>query len=383
MQSFETDIIIIGAGIAGLCAAIEAQKKSKKIVILCKGDLFACGSSFKNFNDRWGITWAGTSKEKKILEDNINKLSLGTNVRELTKIVVEESYSAFEKLVSWGVEFLKDDHNHPFKRIHPCFCSFPLATVIKSCHQAASSISKQLDSDKITFFSNTLAEKLLTDGDQFSGIIARKGATSIKIRARAGILATGGNTSTYHRHITDPGLTGDGYKLLEDIGIELHNMQYMQLAWEDVSLSGTRFLSSSIGSPDYVFKTADGETISFDEIGQELIEQRHTHVPISNLQTDKRVDELLMKHCSDTNPIYVFRRGSNEPDNIILPHAQACNGGVVIGGYGETPLPGLFAAGEVTTGMHGGDRVGGMMITNCLVFGRRAGLTAAEMILHG
>lgn len=54
--------------------------------------------------------------------------------------------------------------------------------------------------------------------------------------------------------------------------------------------------------------------------------------------------------------------------------------GVEIGCNGETPVAGLYGAGEVTTGMHGGDRVGGMMITSALVFGRRAGLAAAASV---
>ncbi len=380
VQVIETDLIIIGAGIAGLSAAIEAQKKLKKIVLLCKGDMFACGSTFSNFNNRWGITWAGSEDERKILEEKINRLSLRTNLPELTKIVVEESYGAFEKLLGWGIEFLKEGHSHHFRRVPPCFCRVPLSTIIRSCQQAASAMRKQLDYENIKLLSNSSAEKIMTARGRFSGIIAQKGNTSIKIRARAGILATGGNASTHVRHITEPGLAGDGYRLLEDVGIELHNMNHMQLVWEDISLSGDRFSIRSIGSPDHLFKTSAGETISFDDIGQELIEQRHTHVPISNLQADRKVDELLMKHCSDTKPVYVFRRGSKDPDNIILPHAQACNGGVIIGAHGETPLPGLFAAGEVTTGMHGADRVGGMMITNAIVFGTRAGAAAAEAV---
>ncbi len=92
------------------------------------------------------------------------------------------------------------------------------------------------------------------------------------------------------------------------------------------------------------------------------------------------VDEIMFSLDRHGRGIEVINRQTGRCEYIILPFVQANNGGVIIGEYGETKLPGLFAAGEVTTGMHGGDRIGGMMIANCLVFGTRAGRAAADFI---
>jgi len=379
METHRTDLAIMGAGAAGLAAAIAAQRKVEKILIICKGNPFASGSSFANINKRWGITWAAHEREQEYLEKRINTISKGTNMPGLTKLLVSESCSAFETLKKWSVQFVTDS-TQTIERFTPCFCPFPLAAIIKSCHQFAQCVKKQLDFTRVSLLPNTCIKEILLDHGRLCGLVAENAGNEFIIKTKAGILATGGNASLYPYHITEPGLTGDGYRLLEKTGIELANMEYMQLVWEDVDPEAKRFPVARLWDQNYRFKTVSGKNISLTMVKKDLLKARKTHVPISNLQKDREIDAVLMRHCQDGTPLLVVNKQTGRVENKILPHAQACNGGVIIGVNGETSIPGLFAAGEVTTGMHGGDRVGGMMITSCLVFGRRAGLAAAQMV---
>ena len=383
IEKINTDLVIIGSGAAGLSAAIAAQRKVKNILIISKGRPFQSGSTFANINNHWGITFAENETERDYLENRINSISKGTNVPYLSSILVQESCSAFEMLLSWGVKF-KKDKNGKISRVAPCFCTEPLAVIIKSCKQFAESCKRQIDWERVKLLPETKAEKIIVKSGKFTGINASHKNQPIKIEARAAVLATGGNASVFRHHITEPGLSGDGYKLLEDIKhkalIPFSNMNFQQKIWEDISVPKKRFRLSCLWKPEYLFRSAEGKTARLDTLGTAVLRKRMTHVPISNLQQDRIVDEIMFSLDRHGRGIEVINRQTGRCEYIILPFVQANNGGVIIGEYGETKLPGLFAAGEVTTGMHGGDRIGGMMIANCLVFGTRAGRAAADFI---
>ncbi len=383
IEKINTDLVIIGAGAAGLSAAIAAQQKIKNVLIISKGRLFQSGSTFANINNQWGITFAENETEGDYLENRINSISKGTNVPYLSRILVKESCSAFEMLLSWGVEF-QNGKDGKINRVAPCFCTEPLAAIIKSCKQFAESCNRQIDWERVKLLPETKAEKIIIKSNKFTGINASHKNQLIKIEARTAIIATGGNASVFSHHITEPGLTGDGYKLLEDIKhealIRFSNMNFQQKVWEDISAPKKRFRLSCLWKPEYLFRSTEGKTASLDTLGTAVLRKRMTHVPISNLQQDRIVDEILLSLDRHGRGIEVINRQTGRCEYTILPFVQANNGGVITGENGETALPGLFAAGEVTTGMHGGDRIGGMMIANCLVFGTRAGRAAADFI---
>jgi len=383
LQKIKTDLIIVGAGLAGIRAAIAAQAKIRKIVLITKGKLFSAGSSFHNRNNRWGVTYASTDKERDILLARINAISQGTNTPRLSKILVEASFSAFQELAHWGINFLSADSSKEPLRIPPCFCDIPLAAIISDLHQVATVLSKQLDLNRITFLEETTALSLITKASACHGVLAmRKEEAEYLIEAPATILASGGNAACFVPNIVEPGLTGDGYTLLQKAGLSLSNMNFQQRVWEDIDPATTRFPLQAFFDDRYFFRNAAHDPIDPSEVSFELRDSRRTHVPISNLQADRKFDSVFLRHLSAdlASAILVYSKSTQKIAHRIYPHVQASNGGIKIGEHGETGIAGLFAAGEVTTGMHGGDRIGGMMITNCLVFGKRAGEAAARYV---
>ncbi|MBE0582740.1 MAG: FAD-binding protein, partial [Desulfofustis sp.] len=200
------------------------------------------------------------------------------------------------------------------------------------------------------------------------------------VLSRATIMTCGGNAALHQPHIVDEGLTGDGYRMLQEIGVPLKNMDYRQLVWEDVRIGAPRFPFDRLNDRRLRFVDYTGRQIMIHDLPEEIRLARQSHVPIANLQRDRVFDELLMSAIPAVEEQYAIRVLDPEGQCLyqILPHTQASNGGVEIGINGETGVRNLYAAGEIATGMHGGDRVGGMMITAAIVFGRRAGLAAAS-----
>ncbi len=382
MSGLDAELTIIGLGIAGLAAALSAQRGLKRILVLTKGRPFLSGSTFYNRNHRWGITYARDDREKELLFRCINKISKGTNNPELSRIAVEYSYDAFITLKKWGVDFLRDSHNG-VQRFTPCFIMNPMASVIRDVRQLGAALARRLDPSVVTILGGHEVLELTTSRGQVSRVIATSKGGRVEIRTRAVILASGGGAARITPNIVEPGLTGDGYRLLSKAGVKLKNMEYVQEVWEDCDPLAPRFRLSCFWDGRHTFWSAQGDQIELPPADSDTMKERMGHVPISNLQSDRAFDQLLLDHIPERTPKFAIKvcdKASGTPIHSILPHAQACNGGVEIGPKGETGIHGLFAAGEVTTGMHGGDRVGGMMITSAMVFGKRAANEAVRLI---
>ncbi len=376
-SALRTDLVVIGAGAAGLAATLAAQRHGVRILLLCKGRPGRCGSTFANRNQRWGITFARNDGEREQLFAAIQSAGRGTNSPELSAILVEESDRAFRTLRAWGARFQTREGR--LARVPPCFCPAPLAAVADDLPGLAARLFGRLDRSRVTVLAGTAACELLVRDNAVTGVLAKRQGEEILIRSRAVILATGGDAARFPANIVEPGLEGDGYRLLQRAGVPLANMEHRQMVWEDVRPAARRFPFTAFFTNSYRFLSPEGDPIGLPDPTSALARTRRGHVPISNLQPDREFDSHLLRRLAGypAGAIRVVDRHGRE-HHRIYPHVQASNGGVRIGANGETSILGLFAAGEVTTGMHGGDRVGGTMIANCMVFGRRAGNGAAR-----
>jgi len=382
MERMQADLVIVGSGAAGLAATLAIQEKPFRILLLTKGRLFQSGSTFANLNGRWGLTFADNDREREILLQAIQATAHGTNQTELAAILVEESRQAFNRLRDWGVKFARDPKG-ALRRVAPCFCNHPLAAILEDIAQYRAVMTKRLDRSRVEVYQETAASRILVRDHEVVGLVAQHGPTSIEISTRAVILACGGNSATFRHHIVEPGLTGDGYHLAREAGLTLHNMAYQQRVWEDIDRQAARFSVAAFFDGRHTFRSQDNKAIALPRPDSDLARARKTHVPISNLQADREFDQHLLANIGTPEaprPILVYHDQAAHPTQHILPHVQASNGGILIGPNGETEIRGLFAAGEVTTGMHGGDRVGGTMIAATQVFGTRAGQAALRLL---
>ena len=382
MQTTSADLVIIGTGAAGVAAALAAQEFAAGIILLNKGESWRAGSTFCNRNRRWGITFADDDREKDGLLNTIQTISHGTNDPALSAILVEEAAAAHRFLEKAGVNFLRQD-NGRLQRVPPCFHPQPLAAIIKDTGQCARALERRLDRGVVHYMACTRAREIQLRGRAVSAVVVERPDGLTRIDTPTIILACGGDAALHHPNIVEPGLTGDGHQLLTDLDLPLTNMEYRQQVWEDIDPAAPRFSCAAFFDRQHYFTTAAGQPLALPDPESPVAISRRRHVPISHLQADRQFDEVLLRHLSAspaTSAIHVYSQRTGTLVNRIFPHTQACNGGIKIGPHGETGIDGLFAAGELTTGMHGGDRIGGMMIASCLVFGRRAGRAAVKYL---
>lgn len=379
METISVDLVIIGCGIAGLAALMTAQEKSNNILLVTKGKLFSSGSTFCNINGRWGVSYGKTDAEKTDILNTINSIACGTNIPTLSKILVEESYAAYKRLKKWGVCFLRDSSLVDI-RYPACFLSRPVASVIESTRQFAEVIDSLVCRSRVTVMENTRAIELLVDNSSCLGCVLASEGKEIKVLSKAVILATGGAAATYPFNIVEPTLIGDGYEMLKAIEVPLSNMEYVQRLWR-MSKRGSEDENSvpnCLWDTSYMYADSKGSPLNNPKFSIELVASRNTHTVIANLWQDKVIDYFFLESIQENSSggIKVYSKETGRLAFEVLPYVQACNGGVVIGPNGETGIENLYAVGEVTTGMHGGDRLGGMMVTSALVFGHRAAQSA-------
>lgn len=382
METVNVDLVILGSGISGFSALMTAQDYSKKILLVTKGRLFDSGSTFRNINNRWGMTYGKSDREKAEILTKINFISRNTNVAQLSEILVDESYAAYLRMKDWGVHFLRDSSRD--LRFSPCFLDIPVAAIIENTKQFARVLRRKIDRAQTTLLEEARAVKLLVQGSRCVGCILRTQDNEIQVNAKAVILATGGAAANYQNNIVEPGLTGDGYTMLQHIGLSLQNMEYTQRIWQVIKKGEGNivFTPHILWSDAYEFHDYDGNKLERPSFSQVDTDSRATHTVIANICQDKVIDEFFLQYIAESAPprgVKIYSKDTNTFLFEVFPFVQACNGGVVIGPNGETGIGNLYAAGEVTTGMHGGDRMGGMMITSAMVFGHRAAKAGAKL----
>lgn len=375
MIKLTADIVIVGTGIGGVSALMAAQQSGKDIIVITKGKAFAAGSTFININGRWGLSYAKDDHEKELLFNRITSLSKGFNNQKLSETLVEDSYGAYICLKSWGAKFLQKKNKT--LRVNPCYLPQPLAVLLESTQKFGCAIKKRIDRSTVRIFEKTEVIKLVVDDKKCTGCLIRHNNQEILVNADAFILATGGNAANYSANIVEKGLTGDGYKLLNDVGVKLKNMECMQRIWQKCQkgLHGFDFPVHHFWSGKYFFKDHLGQAIDVANISEIHKRNRVSHAPIANKQADNEIDKIFLSHIQTPTVgqgIKVYSCDGSMSYTEILPFVQANNGGVEIGMNGETSIENLYAVGELTTGMHGCDRVGGMMICSAIVFARRA-----------
>jgi fumarate reductase (CoM/CoB) subunit A len=249
----------------------------------------------------------------------------------------------------------------------------------------------------VEFLDRIIALDLMHDENGVSGVVALDQQTLelLAVRARATILATGGIGQLYPVTSNPNDVTGDGLALAYRAGARLVDMEFVQFyPWRLISyVTGRMPVQPSSFVAGAVLRNADNDRfmprydpergdattrdIAARAIYTEILEGRGTgggvrldlsHVPLAEfVRLNPRVGRYFADHGLDLATAEL----------ILAPEAHFLMGGVVIDEHGRTSLPGLLAAGEVSGGSDGGNRLDSNAIPAGQVFGRRAGMAAA------
>jgi succinate dehydrogenase / fumarate reductase flavoprotein subunit len=443
------DVVIIGAGGAGLRAAIAAREAGLRTAIICKS-LFGkahtvmaeggIAASMGNVNsrDNWQVHYRDTMRGGKFLN---NPRMAELHAKEAPDRVWElETYGALFDRTPEGKISQRNFGGHEYPRLAHVGDRTGLE-LIRTLQQKIVSLQQDdaradgqtgASDAKLTVFAELTITELLTDE---SGAIAgafgywRESGRFVLFRAPAVVLATGGIGKSFKVTSNSWEYTGDGHALALRAGSSLLNMEFVQfhptgMVWPP-SVKGI-LVTESVRGDGGVLRNSDGERFMFNyvpDVFRKSYAQSEDEADrwYSDPDNNKRPPELLPRDevARAINSEVKAGRGSPHggvfldvstrlpAEEIIrrLPsmHHQfkeladvditkepmevgpTCH--YVMGGVQVDPdtaaadaVPGLFAAGEVAGGMHGSNRLGGNSLSDLLVFGRRAGLGAADYI---
>jgi L-aspartate oxidase len=391
----ETDFIVVGAGIAGLRAAVELAPAGR-VLVLAKRELSESATQYA----QGGIA-AALSDEDEIglhLQDTLNAGD-GLCNEAAARVLVEEGPERIEELIAWGTEFDRNGSKLVFAREGAHSRN-------RILHAHGDSTGREIGRalwmktkalKNLTLLEFEFATELCPEDGRVTGlcVMNEKGARK-QVRASAVLLATGGLGQIY-RETTNPGVaTGDGVAMAYRAGAEISDMEFVQFHPTALYVPGApRFLLSEAlrGEGAYLRnmelarfmpKYHDmAELAPRDVVARaiahemELVKSPHAvvYLDLTHLNAKKLESRFprIYKTCLDYN---VDITTDLVP---VRPAAHYAMGGVRTDLDGRTNLRGLFAAGEAAcTGVHGANRLASNSLLEGLVFGARAAKAMRE-----
>ena len=442
-ESRQVDVVVIGAGGAGMTAAIKAAQAGKNVLLLEKMP-YAGGNTTKATG---GMNAAETHYQaEQGIEDSVEQFVEDTmkgghniNDRSLVTVMAELSARAIDWLDEIGAPLPKVSFSGGAtnKRIHSPEDGSGVGAYL------VTSFLKTLDELEIPVLYNTKATSLMTLDGTVVGVMAESDAAVYTIHAKAVVLATGGfgNNEDLIVHFrpdllgtvttSAPGVTGDGILMAEAVGADLVDIDQIQLH-PTVEQSTSMLITEGVRGDGAILVNQEGkrfinelltrDVVSAGELAQPgsyayIIFDQHLRDglkavekyvstgivvqgdTIEELAEQLDIDPAVLADTLETWNRYVADQ--NDPDFgrttgmeadlsqapyyaiKIAPGIHHTMGGVhidtdarVIDVNGD-PIPGLYAAGEVTGGVHGGNRIGGNAVADIVVFGGIAGENAA------
>ncbi|MFJ7044765.1 fumarate reductase/succinate dehydrogenase flavoprotein subunit [Streptomyces sp. NPDC101112] len=439
----EWDVVVVGAGGAGLRAAIEARERGARTAVICKS-LFgkahtvmaeggiAAAMANVNSGDNWQVHFRDTMRGGKFL-----------NQWRMAELHAREAPDRVWELETWGALFdrTKDGRisqrnfgGHEYPRLAHVGDRTGLE-LIRTLQQKIVALQQEDHKEtgeyesRLKVFQECTVTRVLKDGGRVSGVFAyeRESGRFFVLEAPAVVIATGGIGKSFKVTSNSWEYTGDGHALALLAGAPLLNMEFVQfhptgMVWPP-SVKGI-LVTESVRGDGGVLRNSEGKRFMFDYI-PDVFKEKYAQSEeegdrwYEDPDHNRRPPELLPRDevARAINAEVKAGRGSPHggvfldvstrmPAEVIrrrLPSmyhqfkeladvditAEAMEVGptchYVMGGIAVESdtaaargVPGLFAAGEVAGGMHGSNRLGGNSLSDLLVFGRRAGLHAAE-----
>ncbi|WP_219419369.1 fumarate reductase/succinate dehydrogenase flavoprotein subunit [Pseudonocardia nigra] len=444
IERHEYDVVVIGAGGAGLRAAIEARAQGKRTAIISKS-LFGkahtvmaeggCAAAMGNVNpnDNWQVHYRDTMRGGKFLN---NWRMAELHAKEAPDRVWElETYGALFDRTKEGKISQRNFGGHTYPRLAHVGDRTGLE-MIRTLQQKVVSLQQEdyrATGDyeaNIRVFHETTITELFKDGGRIAGCFGyyRSTGNFVRFDAPAIVLATGGLGKSYQVTSNSWEYTGDGHALALRAGATLINMEFLQfhptgMVWPP-SVKGI-LVTESVRGDGGVLRNSEGKRFMFEYVPDVFKEQYATTEEeadrwYTDADNNRRPPELLPRDevARAINSEVKAGRGSPhggvfldiasrlKPEEIQkrLPSmyhqfkeladvditkepmevGPTCH--YVMGGVEVEPdsamskVPGLFAAGEVAGGMHGSNRLGGNSLSDLLVFGRRAGAGASAYV---
>jgi succinate dehydrogenase flavoprotein subunit len=402
-ETREHDVLIIGAGGAGLRASLEALAQGASVGVVCKSLLgkahtvmaeggIAAAMANVDAADNWKTHFRDTMRGGKFL-----------NNWRMAQLHAQESPARVRELEQWGALFDRTENGDILQR------AFGGHTFKRLCHvgdrtglEMIRTLQDRGVQQGIDVYMECTVTRLLTDGGRVTGAFAywRETGRFIVFKAKSIVIATGGIGKAWRITSNSWEYTGDGMALAYEAGADLMDMEFVQfhptgMVWPP-GVQGI-LVTEAVRGEGGILRNKAGERFmeKYDpkrmelstrdvvarSIYTEVKEGRGTehggaYLDISHKPAEyvkKKLPSMYhqFKELADVD----ITKGPME----VGPTCHYMMGGIRVDAEtAQSTVPGLFAAGEAAAGLHGSNRLGGNSLSDLLVFGRRAGLAAAE-----
>ncbi|MFO0810502.1 MAG: L-aspartate oxidase [Gemmataceae bacterium] len=388
-----TDVLVIGAGVAGLRAAL-AVPASQDVLVVTKDRIDESNSAYA----QGGI--AGVLAPEDRFENHVeDTLTAGDGLcdRTVVEMVVREAPKQIADLVNWGTRFdldggqlaLTREGGHSHARIVHALGD---ATGLEMMRAV---IARAKAAPNIAILDDTFTIDLITHNERCCGaVLGRPDGSRLLTWAKAVVLASGGAGMVYRETTNPPVATGDGMAAAWRAGAELRDMEFMQFHPTVLYVAGSaRFLiTEAIRGEGAYLRDRDGQRFMLDVDPRAERATRDIVARAIFATMERTQHPCVYLDLSHLDAAHVRSRFPGiakmcagfgldlASDRIpVRPGAHYMMGGVTVDATGRTTLPGLWAAGEVTSsGLHGANRLASNSLLEGLVFGDRCGRAAAS-----
>ena len=391
-----TDVLILGGGLAGLRAALAVDPRLS-VTVVTKDDLQTSSSQWA----QGGIA-SVVDPEDRFDNHVADTLTAGCGLchPDVVDAVVRESPARIAELIAWGTRF--DSHNgalelgreggHSHHRIVHALGDATGREVMRAVIEQAGKLSN------LEVWPDTFTIDLVThEGVCRGALVWNPSHGKTLVWARRTILATGGAGQLYRESTNPPGASGDGMALAWRAGAELRDMEFMQFHPTVLYIAGgaRSLITEAVRGAGAWLVDRDGRRFmpEFDPRGElaprDVVARAITVVMQRTHQANVFLDlahldaaEVRRRFPGMAEICQRFGLDLARDRIPVRPGAHYMIGGVTVDANGRTTVPGLFAAGEVTSsGLHGANRLASNSLLEGLVYGARAGEAATADIL--
>jgi len=401
-ETHQHDVLIIGAGGAGLRAAVAAAEAGVSVGLVCKSLLgkahtvmaeggIAAALGNLDPQDNWEVHFADTMRGGQMINDY-----------RMVELFAKEAPDRVYEMERWGGLFDRTPDGRIMQR------PFGAHTYRRLCHvgdrtglELIRTMQDKVVHSGVEVYMEVTLTRLLKDGDRIAGAFGyrREDGRFVLLRAKAVVLATGGWGKLFKVTSNSWECTGDGCAMAYEAGAELMDMEMVQfhptgMVWpsgvrgilvtEAVRGEGGILLNSKGERFMQVYDPKKMELSSRDVVARSIYKEvqagRGSPHGGAFLDISQRGAEYIKKKLPSMYDQFLTLADIDITTTPmeVAPTIHYVMGGVRVGpGTGQTSIPGLFAAGEVAAGLHGSNRLGGNSLSDLLVFGRRAGEHAA------
>jgi len=380
METLHCDVLCVGSGAAGIRAAIEAAGMGCRVLCVSAGApgqgtcTVLSGGVFRGISGNYSPQ--AHRRDTLIAGRGLNDL-------KLVDVLVEEAPRRLEELAEWGMVCEK---RGPFlfaKGSAPAW-----GKAISSC------LVDKARSVGVGFVGSTIVLSLSSRDQEMRALgFRRPRGPFVEIRAGAIVLATGGAGALYLRHDNPKGMIGSGYALALEMGAQLQDMEFVQFYPVGLAQEGLPplLIPPRLADKGRLRNTKGEEILEKWEISerpaaekardklsqamfQEMRQGQEIWLDLGGIAQEDLANDPLSSSCAG---LLKRKIGGLERPLKVAPMAHFTMGGVRIDPWCRTKVPGFFVAGEAAGGLHGANRLGGNGLTEAIVFGARAGRSAA------